>query len=382
MEILSLSTDSFRNLAPGRLEFHPRLNLIVGANGQGKTNLLEAITLLCGRSSFRTHDLQVVRQHGVARTSVAGRARTADGESVFGVVLGDGIREHTRDGRRISRLAAAGRLPALVLGASDLLRLSGPPAERRRALDRAASSRDAQHLRHLARYETARAAKSRLLSLKGFDLDELAVYEETLAAAGGEIAAGRRAALAALAPELCRHAAALGSPYRELALSLVSDLPRDGSANAFSDELRALMARRKSEERRAGRCLVGPHRDDVVLLDEGRPLADRASSGESRTLVLAWTLAEHALLAASAGETPLLGFDDFDSEWDPGVLGMFADALPDDVQLFLTSARPSAVRSLPFPGGSLYRMQAGRLTREGILGAGRTAPRAVAGGAS
>ena len=70
MEILSLSTDSFRNLAPGRHELHPRLNLIVGANGQGKTNLLEAFALLCGRSLFRTHDLSSVRRH--ARLAAGG----------------------------------------------------------------------------------------------------------------------------------------------------------------------------------------------------------------------------------------------------------------------------------------------------------------------
>lgn len=382
MEILSLSADSFRNLAPGRLEFHPRLNLIVGANGQGKTNLLEAVTLLCGRSSFRTNDLAAVRRHGAPRCTLTARVKSAArDEVVYGLTLADGLREHTANGRKISRLSAAGQLPALVLGAADLARLSGPPSDRRKAADRAAASRDPQHARQLARYEAARAAKSRLLALKGFDLDELAVYEETLAEAGGHVAAARRAALHALEPELRRHAAALGSPYTDLALRIASDLPAEGNPFLFAAELREQMARRKSEERRAGRCLVGPHRDDVLLLAGGRPVAECVSSGESRTLVLAWTLAEHALLASASGEIPLLGFDDFDSEWDPGVLGLFADTLPENVQLFLTSARPDAVRGLPFPQGTLFRMHGGKLAREGILGGGRSAA-AAAGGAS
>jgi recombinational DNA repair ATPase RecF len=84
---------------------------------------------------------------------------------------------------------------------------------------------------------------------------------------------------------------------------------------------------------------------------------------------------------AGGGRAPLLGFDDFDSEWDPRVLGAFAEALPEEGQVFLTSARPEAVRGLPLPAGSLYRMAAGRLLREGILGAGRNCERrAVAAG--
>ena len=125
------------------------------------------------------------------------------------------------------------------------------------------------------------------------------------------------------------------------------------------------------DERRRGRCLVGPHRDDVEVTSDGRPVAGRASSGESRTLVLAWTLAEAGLLHEVRGAPPLVAFDDFDSEWDPGALDRFAEAVPAGTQLFLTSARPEAVRGLPLPEGGLFRMEAGRLRRDGILGGAR-----------
>jgi len=131
------------------------------------------------------------------------------------------------------------------------------------------------------------------------------------------------------------------------------------------------MGERAAEERRAGRCLTGPHRDDVVLTSAGAAVTTRASSGENRTLVLAWTLAEITLVEEAVGTAPALAFDDFDSEWDPGVLAACAEALPEDAQVFLTSARPEAVRGLPLPAGVLFRMSRGRLAREGILGAGR-----------
>ena len=88
-------------------------------------------------------------------------------------------------------------------------------------------------------------------------------------------------------------------------------------------------------------------------------MVSRASSGENRTFVLAWTLAEMSLAAHAQPAAPLLAFDDFDSEWDPGVLAAFAEGLPESGQVFLTSARPGAVRGLPLPEGALYRMVSG-----------------------
>jgi DNA replication and repair protein RecF len=382
VEILSLSTEGFRNLLNGKVEVHPRLNLIVGDNAQGKTNVLEALALVSGRPSFRTGELAEARQHHATRTVVSARVRDDAGDprndATLGFIYAGGAREQYRDGKRVTRLTAARSLPAVFLTARDLSRLTGPPAERRRALDRATLALHPEHTRTLLAYERARAAKTRLLSLGArFDADELAVYETALAETGGCVAALRREARTRLEGEIAHHAAVLGAPSRGLTLELVSDLPEVGEAAEMGAALADLQRTRKSDERRAQRCLVGPHRDDVVLRAAGIPLASRASSGETRTLLLAWTLAEMSLLAGS-GRAPILGFDDFDSEWDPRVLGAFAEALPEEGQVFLTSARPEAVRGLPLPAGAIYRMTAGRLLREGILGAGRSAERRVA----
>ncbi len=385
MEILSLTSDAFRNLASARLEFHPRLNLVVGDNGQGKTNLLEALALVSGRASFRTRDLAEVREHLAPRSVLSARVREGGDprtDATLGLVLSAGVREHYRDGRHVTRLTAARTLPAVFLTSRDLARLSGPAAERRRAIDRAALAVDSGHARTLSQYEKARASKTRLLALSPrYDADEMSVYEATLAETGGRIAVSRRQTRARLETEIARAAEALGSPFRGVALDLVSDLPAEGDASDLSLALSALLRQKKADERRAQRCLAGPHRDDLLLRAEGVPVAARASSGETRTFLLAWTLAEMTLMAEAGGNPPVLAFDDFDSEWDPRVLGAFAEALPEEGQIFLSSARPEAVRGLPLPAGTLYRMAAGRLAREGILGAGRSATRVARGAA-
>jgi DNA replication and repair protein RecF len=377
VEITALTPDGFRNLAGGRIEFHPRLNLIVGDNGQGKTNLLEALAVVTGRPSFRTADLSEALRAGEPRGLLTAKLHRpegppADRDGLLGVRLSVGSREQFWNGERISRLHASRLAPVVFLTARDLTRYGGPPAERRRALDRASQALDPDYGRDLVAYEKARVSKARLLGARSrFDADELAVYEEAMAVSGGRVAATRRRAVRMLESLLSESAARLRSPFASLRLEIASDLPADGDAGSLAATLRARMGERAAEERRAGRCLTGPHRDDVVLTSAGAAVTTRASSGENRTLVLAWTLAEIALVGEAVGTAPALAFDDFDSEWDPGVLAAFAEALPEDAQVFLTSARPEAVRGLPLPAGVLFRMSRGRLAREGILGAGR-----------
>lgn len=372
MEILSLTTEAFRNLEPVRIELHRRVNLIVGDNGHGKTNLLEAVALAAGRTPFRGPDLRSVPADGSPCARVALGVEDGTEGFVLGVEVKEGRREHFRDGARLSQLLAREALPSVFLTAEDLLRLSGPSRERRRSLDRAAQALHPGHAADLSRYERARASKARLLSGSAPpDPDAVGVFEEEMATAGARVALRRRQARERLEREIGRAAGRIGFPSAPVVLALESDLPAEGDEGSFAEALHEAFARRRDAERSAGRCLVGPHRDDATLLVGGLPAAGRASSGETRTLLLAWTLAEIALLSARTGRTPLLAFDDFDSEWDPGALRRFAGSLPRDGQVLLTSARPEAVKGLPFAEGALLGVTRGRVQAEGRTGGGR-----------
>lgn len=371
MEIESLSIEAFRNLAPSRHGFHPRMNLLVGANGQGKTNVLESLALVSGRPSFRTADLADVVRAGEAVAAVSVRL-SGKTEGALGALLSRGRREHAWNGKKVSRLEASRKLPIVLLTATDLGRLGGPPSERRRALDRIAVACEPGLAADFRCYEKARAERVALLASVGRpDRDTLSSFEEILAAAGAAIGEARRRHIGPLGRRLAHTARLLGSPWSDVSLRLVSELPSEGSREELAEALRRGLRNSEETDRRAGRALFGPHRDDVRIVCGPISLSTRASSGETRTLILAWALAERALLAGAAGVLPVFAFDDFDSEWDPAVLGRFAEALPDDGQVFLTSARASVARALPLPAGAVWEVDAGALSPAGSL-AGRS----------
>ncbi|MHB8799096.1 MAG: DNA replication/repair protein RecF [Thermoanaerobaculia bacterium] len=361
----TLSVESFRNLAPARLGFHPRRNLLVGANGQGKTNVLESLALVSGRPSFRTADLADVVREGETEATVSVRL-AGEGSGELSARFGKGRREHFWNGRKVSRVEASRRLPLVALTAGDLGRLGGPPSDRRRALDRVAVANEPVLAAEHRRYEKARADRVALLGAPGRpDRDALAAYEEILSSAGAAIAASRRRWVGPLGRRIEENARLLGLPYRDISFRLVSELPAEAPLPLLADALRSGLRLREENDRRAGRALFGPHRDDLVLLSGTLPLAARVSSGEARALVLSWALAERALLAEAAGSLPVFAFDDFDSEWDPDVLARFAQALPDDGQVFLTSARERVACALPLPAGAVWRVVAGGLAPTG-----------------
>ncbi|MCL4809131.1 MAG: DNA replication and repair protein RecF, partial [Thermoanaerobaculia bacterium] len=354
MEIGTLSVEAFRNLAPSRLGFHPRMNLLVGTNGQGKTNVLESLALVSGRPSFRTADLSDVVRDGAREASVSVRLSGAP-DGALGARFGNGRREHAWNGRKVSRMEASRRLPLVLLTATDLTRLGGAPAERRRALDRVVLAFEPGLAADYRRYEKARAERVALLAHPGRpDRDALSSFEEILADAGAAIAEARRRRVGPLGRKIAEYALLLDAPWSDVALRLVSDLPAGEGREPLAGALRAGLRAGEGADRRAGRALFGPHRDDVRLVSGGLPLSSRASSGEIRTLVLAWALAERALLADATGILPVFAFDDFDSEWDPAVLARFAGTLPDDGQVFLTSARAGVARALPLPEGAVW----------------------------
>ncbi|HEY8643780.1 MAG TPA: DNA replication/repair protein RecF [Candidatus Dormibacteraeota bacterium] len=312
MRLLRLELRNYRNYRNLDLDLGGQLNLFLGANGQGKTNLLESIALLALSASPRTR--REIEQIG----PLAPEAR------VTGRVEGGGRRHEVRidlreeAGRGRKRIAVdelprrafdlPGIAPAVLFWPEDLNLVKAGPEHRRRFLNQMLVQVEPGHARLISRY--ARILEQRNHLLKQIAAGETGIgtldaWDEELVSAGGAIAEARRRAVAELAPLAARHHRAIAAG-EELSVAYLGPPP----------ELAEAVQNSRGLDVRRGLTGVGPHRDDLWLELGGRDARAFASQGQQRTLVVSLKLAEADLVAARSGEPPILLLDDVLSELD------------------------------------------------------------------
>jgi DNA replication and repair protein RecF len=358
-----LTLANVRNYAALDFAPAPGLNVLLGANAQGKSNLLEAIGLLGMGKSFRTsRDGEVVRE-GFAGATVAGEARVAAGSVRLSCTLtssGSGVRKRfTVNGHAARYAGYLGNLRVVTFVPAHLQLVGGPPALRRALLNAALAQESRGYYATLAEYERQLTQKNALLrGAVAPDGTLLAAYNERLIEAGTRLILARRAFAAALDERAAAtYAAWVGSGDGALELVYrcnvdVTTPTTDAVAAAFATQLRlrgeAELARRTS--------LVGPHRDDLEFRLGGRPLAAFGSQGQQRTAVLALKVAEYGTLEARSGEAPILLLDDVLSELDAQRRRAFLHGVATVQQAFITTT--SAV---DVPVAATYRISAASL---------------------
>jgi DNA replication and repair protein RecF len=316
MQVRRLELVRFRNYDHVVLEPAPGLTAVLGDNGQGKSNLVEALGFLATLESFRGAPTDAMVATGADRAVVRadldrdGRAMEVEAE-----VPRVGRTRAQINRQRLQRSRdLLGALRVTVFAPDDLILVKGGPGERRRYLDELVV---ALHPRNDAlRAEVERVLRQRgaLLKQAGGRLSAevettLDVWDMKLAEAGEALAAARAAALDALAPALA--AAYDDLAARPSAVRATYEAPWRGVGLAA-----ALVASRNDDVRR-GVTTVGPHRDDLGISIEDRPSRTHASQGEQRTLALAMRLAAHRVVDDRIGTPPVLLLDDVFSELDP-----------------------------------------------------------------
>lgn len=343
----------FRNLGP--LDWRPEggLQIVVGANGAGKTSLLEALYLLATSRSFRG-----ARPAECCRREAAGFFLEAEISGERRARLGVGWSANSGLERRLNgKQASLGEhlavQPVVAWTAADLDLLDGPPLGRRRLLDQGVVAERPAALEVLARYRQALDQKRQLL-LEG--MGGLGSWNELLATAAAELVELRRRHARRLGEALTAVLETGGMEIGDVALHYRPSLdPGEGGAEAILERLEEARA----SERRQRRPLVGPHRDDLEVLWQGRGLRRAASAGEKKLLGLALTAARGRLLDG-AGRRPLYLLDDADGDLDRRRLeaawGLFGEA----PQLVATSHRPEAWRAVG--GVPTWGLEAGLLT--------------------
>jgi len=344
----SLRIRSFRNLATVDLELGARFNVIAGDNGQGKTNLLEAVYVLATSKSFRTSRLADLVELGAAVASVRGVVREGDDAREQTLGLRGGLRSVRIDERRPRTLADYAVLtPTVVFHPGGLALASGPGAERRKLLDRIALYRSPLSLADAESYGKALRARQRALELRGDEARDLDGWEELIVKHGVALTAARAAAADGLAPLAEAAFARIGSPSSTLEVRYAPSAPAD--PDAFRAELRRLRVR----DRARGTASVGPHRDDLALTLSREPVRTMASQGQQRAVVLALDLAEIAVIAEARGVLPVLLLDDVSSELDRArMLALLATLRSGEGQVLLTTTRPELFDFASLEGSS------------------------------
>jgi DNA replication and repair protein RecF len=310
MALTRLSLTEFRNHLSLSLQPGAQFVALHGANGAGKTNILEAISLLVpGRGLRRAALGEMARSHGGG-----GFVVTAE---IGDVILGTGVEADAPERRKVRINGAPSTINALAEWLSviwltpsmDRLFADGAGA-RRRFLDRLVLALEPAHARHSSRYEKAVQQRNKLLSGEGVaDPIWLDALEAQMAESGAAIAEARQRMMDSLIAQLDL---APAGPFA------VPDIKLDIEASQSETELRDLWRASRRKDARAGRTLVGPHRADLVVHNRvNGQAADRSSTGEQKALLLSLILAHAALVADQRGTPPILLLDEVAAHLDP-----------------------------------------------------------------
>ena len=358
MRLIEIAARSFRNLSPDPVFFGAGVTLVTGENAQGKTNLLEAVAVLCGQRSFRRVRPQEMRA-GTDGFTISGTLRRGAENEPMRVEWSPGSgRTFWRGEKAISFRDASRLAPAVFLSPEHRELLTGGPALRRRFVDRLALLSRPAAGDDLASFERALAERNALLARgttfsRGPADDERDAWTEEFVRAGAAVRRHRRAALAGWKTHFDALAGEAGTEYSAVEIAYVSD-------GETEEDLRAELRRVAPVELRRGHSLAGPHRDDLRFSRHGRPLAVQASAGEIHRTAALVKLAEWRAIRDATGEPPLLGVDEFDAGLSAGWADAFVRSLPreDGGTVLLTSAAdPVRWRGLV---GSVVEMRAGR----------------------
>ena len=413
MHLRHLSVVDFRSYAEAELPLTPGVTTMIGLNGQGKTNLVEAVGYLATLGSHRVaSDAPLVRfgeQQAIVRGAVVRDGR----ETMVEIEINTG-RAGSRNRARLNRSPVPrprevlGTLRTVMFAPEDLSLVKGDPSDRRRFLDELLVARQPRWAGVRADYDKALKQRNALLKSaapvlrrgirrtpgrstggatplstgdvgEGFDraegaLHTLDVWNTHLAKVGAQLLYARLRLMRDLGPYLAAAydevSAARSDARIAYKCSLREEMSRDIAAGVvpemdeLHDELMASFEAMRVHEIERGVSLVGPHRDDVVLTLGQLPAKGYASHGESWSFALGLRLAAYQLLRHDLGEDPVLILDDVFAELDSGRRERLAGMIADCEQVLITAAVPGDVPTALSSSGTTYRVTLGQVSRD------------------
>jgi DNA replication and repair protein RecF len=331
MRLESLELYDFRNFGRGRIHFKPRLNFILGENGQGKTNLLEAVYLLCRGTSFRSVDSQNLLRRdspsqSVDRAKICGKFRHENLDYSVDLLIEKGRKSATINSKKVGSDTLIRNFPIVLFSPESLSVIKDGPEQRRNLIDEVLVSHDPRQAKLLREFAKALKTRNRILKniFEGIgerqgQIDSLESLNKIYFILATHLATARLKALSDIKPYL-REAmtSILGEPDAEISVDYLisSESAMNWDETKVFDALRNRFLTLHSNEIASGTSLVGPHKHDIKLLLDGNDSRFYCSQGQQRALILALKIAQIVYHHRVHQTYPVLLLDDVMSELD------------------------------------------------------------------
>lgn len=333
MRVTRIRAADFRNLPFADVETDAPRVFLLGENGQGKTNLLEAAALVSAFRSFRTTEISPLVRLGCTEARLRLDVRTGTEISAVELRLAKGSRKALVDGNPVTSVAEhLGRFPTIVFCSDDLRLVRGSPSNRRRWLDAAIGGTDATYLSAVRDYTRALEGRNVLLKTDRPAEDAIRAFEKTMIGPAITIIHARQKVLPELAATLREACERAGFPEKGADLHYQPDAPADALAELWTKHRGADLA--------TGSTLRGPQRDDFGIRFGGQDAADYASEGQQRLLVLALCLGRLNRDAVRAPTPPVILADDVLGELDDNRRRAFWQEVGETHQVIATGTTP------------------------------------------
>lgn len=337
--ISSLQLQNFRSYEQASFEFDPGVSIIVGPNASGKTNLLEAIQVICQGESYRARDVELIRfGASLARLEALGgeQKRMVAIERLAGT---DRAQKHyNMNGQKLRRLMPRQRLPLVLFEPEHLRLIHAGPEKRRDFMDTLLSQLVPTYRTNLRGYKRTLAQRNALLKQRGVAFDQLFAWNVRLSELGSSLVRERQQLIEQLNQDITSIYQALSQSTAEVELHYQTDCDLDN----YSTSLLKQLDKHLQQDMERGFTSHGPHREDIRFELKQQAAQAAASRGEVRTVVLALKVLEARLLEQRLDTKPLLLLDDVFSELDGARRKALTNFLT-DYQAFITTTDADVV---------------------------------------
>jgi DNA replication and repair protein RecF len=373
MLLTRIEASGFRNLE-GFAELGPGLNIFYGDNAQGKTNWLEAIYILSNTKSFRTTQLRECIAFNHPQALLRGETLRGSVTKQIQLLIAEDSKQLFVNGKREALARYLGNLAVFVFSLEEMDVIRGEPGQRRRFIDRGAVTSSPRFLNTLSRYNQVIKQKNRLLGEAsqsdnpGQFVSQVEAWNEQLVDLGVSIHNQRTNYVEQLNRVLDKndHGRAIFGAER-INVRYRSQLEGKGDLDRYADLFRERLALRVTAEIAAGHSLIGPHRDDLEILSDGREVARYGSAGQQRSALLLLDLAQVSIYNSVYEESPVLLIDDIDAELDRGRIEALLSELEGRAQTVVSTSRRSIANRYR-DRASVYYVEQGQAVNETASG--------------